>query len=141
MCMMVIVIKRINYQLYPVLSFQCCTFSKPHPHLASPIVIPLHTRTYQGTHYVCAGLQNGCIALYDQYLLQVILLYIIILVWITAQIEDEWLHTKMYEMGTGPISCMKRHHHKLYMCSGEEVLVVNIVDFTIQARWNATHLK
>lgn len=92
---------------------------------------------------MCAGLVNGCIALYDQYLLQVILLFIIIITCIYGllQIEDDQLQAKMYEMGSGPISCMKRHHHKLYVCSGEEVLVVNIVDFTIQARWNATHLK
>lgn len=89
---------------------------------------------------MCAGLLNGYIALYDQYLLQVMILHTIIVVMgIMMQIEDDQLQAKLFEMGSGPISCMKRLHHKLYVCSGEEVLIINIVDFTIQERWNATH--
>ena len=65
----------------------------------------------------------------------------IIYIYITQQIEDNQLQAKIFQMGEGPISCMKRHHHKLYVCSGEEVLLINIVDFTIQERWNATHPK
>ena len=90
---------------------------------------------------MCAGLLDGSIALYDQYLLQVMFAPFNDHHYIQPQIEDDQLQAKIFQMGKGPISCMKRHHHKLYVCSGEEVLLINIVDFTVQERWNATHPK
>ena len=56
---------------------------------------------------------------------------------VTVQIENA--NARIFSMGEGPISCMKRQHHKLYVCCGEEVLEVYIADFTIQHRWNAAH--
>lgn len=53
------------------------------------------------------------------------------------QIEDAT--ARIFDMGEGPISCMKRRHHKLYVCCGEEVLEVHIADFTVLHKWNAAH--
>ena len=54
-------------------------------------------------------------------------------------LQIESAKARIFHMGEGPISCMKRQHHQLYVCCGEQLLEVYIADFTVHHQWNAAH--
>ena len=74
----------------------------------------------EGAYYVCAGLANGQLAFYDQYMLTI-----------------PHAQAKTLDLGMGPIRSIKRFRSRLYVCCGSDVVVVKIANLSVERRWRA----
>jgi len=98
--------RKLKHQLAPLGdSVLCLLYFKSHT---------------EGVYYVCAGLANGNLAFYDQYLINI-----------------PRANARILTLGDGPVRDVKRLHSHLYVCCGSDIVVIKISDLSVLKRWQA----